>query len=369
MNDPARRRTYGFAAPGVSRLEGFLAVLFVAASGCARASPAPRNPFTDVAPTAPPDIEHGASEQRLLRRLEEAVVIFQSSPRRASKEQAEQVLRNFAEGLNAIDPAAAVRVRDLTDELAASSATSLTHAHLIVQALTAGRSALLGAEMRSGQRERYGEALDALSSDTGAIRDTSPLDEQRATISQAFRSAANAAFLARGREPPFPRPEPELREVELPRGYEAELEQAQSAVLKLATARWSNGRREAAAALLALADVVVAARPAEVSSDELTQIRLQAKRLHESTCSFGEAGRVKAALASALQVLERSRSGHVLAAALAARRSVDSIPERSTLALQRAVIQDALRATVHAFGELGIAACASSGVKDGTRGD
>jgi hypothetical protein len=356
-------------APSAARRLGLVASGCVFAFGCSGSAPSPRNPAANVARSTPPVLPQSGDRRGALDRLEDAVVLFQSSPRRAGKEQAARVLARFAEVLTGVAPSESVTVRDLSRELRSSSAASLTHAHLIVRALSAARTALLSVETPSGRRDGYRSALDALARDVGVIRDTSPLDEQRAAISQAFRSAANAAFVAEGWEPPFRPVTPNPREVQSAHGYEVELEQARNAALALASAEWTSGRAEAAGALLALADLVVAALPAEGSSNDVAQLRFQAKALRESKSSFGEASWVKAALTSALRVLERSRGGSVSASSLAARRSVDGIAERSTLGLQRAIVQDALRATIDAFGEVGVGACSDSATTDGTAGD
>jgi hypothetical protein len=109
-------------------------------------------------------------------------------------------------------------------------------------------------------------------------------------------------------------------------------------VLDLARARWAHGRKGAASALAALAQVLAAAAPSGSLEAHVAEIRFQAERLSRTdTSSLGEAAWIKKALLAALEGLELLRKGRGPGSSnwsRMARQAVDSIQERSTINLR-----------------------------------
>ena len=127
-------------------------------------------------------------------------------------------------------------------------------------------------------------------------------------------------------------------------------ERARAQLLELGQSGFSDMRTSAANVLDTLAALTASLDVEQQLKVGVSEIRFQAKRLHR-TDSFVRAGWIARALNAALDGLERLECSQQLEAWLrAARRSVDVIDDRTTLAFQQAPVQDAFRATVDAFG-------------------
>lgn len=135
--------------------------------------------------------------------------------------------------------------------------------------------------------------------------------------------------------------------------FDEELEQARNAVSELATTPWPQAREGSAHALASLADVLETADCGKVQAARISEIRTQATRLSTADAlAFGEGERLRAGLSTVLDALEAIPLGArpvAVAWLRAARRSVATITESTSLSFQRAPVQDAFRTTLDAF--------------------
>ena len=135
------------------------------------------------------------------------------------------------------------------------------------------------------------------------------------------------------------------------------LERAFPAARKLAKLRDQFAAEQASIVLDALADAIESVPGASTRvADQLTEVRFQAKRLHRSErLSLGLARWIAEGLTAATNALEAlGAQGDISNFWIAqARASTAAIDVKSGLTFQRAVVQDATRATLDAFSAFG----------------
>lgn len=131
---------------------------------------------------------------------------------------------------------------------------------------------------------------------------------------------------------------------------------ARGSVLKLGQTPWTEARQASARALLSLARLVDGACRGERRCPPDSNIRDQAERLQKSDpLTFGEAAWIKAGLVAALAALDTQNAPCARKASVlppwtsAAGAAVAAIAGPTSLAFQRAQVQDAFRAVVDAF--------------------
>jgi hypothetical protein len=170
----------------------------------------------------------------------------------------------------------------------------------------------------------------------------------------AVRRAADAAFLAAGRERHFTAQRSAATTVGNLDAFSRRIAAATAAVEKLARTESPLGRQSASEALMALADAIEAApaRPDEVAG-RVAEIRFQAERLRRADpLSFGDTRWIQLALIAALDslvALPTGRAARMRPWVAAARRATDAITPGRSLSFQRAAVQDAFRAVVDGF--------------------
>jgi hypothetical protein len=320
-------------------------VVATLALSCAHQAPPPTNPFRNASSAEP-----AMAPQESLRRLRDCAVLVTSSPEPLDGPAVSRCFVELARLFESTNATGARELRETASRLE-HAGSALSQPATLKQGLKVTRRILSEASTPTTLRSEYVESLRRLVEATSAIDDVLPLDQQRATTGRAFRAVVNSAFLLRTGTAPFD-VSGEAPSLPTANAYGPALENAENAVLELARSRWSNGRGEAADALTAITDALIATAGESGNDEQLTNLRYQTKRLRETESSFGQTTWIKSALVSVLDVLERryrQEAGANPSSIVAARRSVESIKEPSTLGLQRAMIQDALRATIAAM--------------------
>jgi hypothetical protein len=310
-----------------------------------------------------------ATRSQSLERLAEDVDALGAPSSELTQPAVAKVLKELGRSLEPISHASSLRVQEVALRLGGAPANSLSQAGLLKQALDLVLKALVPFASPPGREKDYRKGLQGLSQSTEAVQDLLPFVEQRERTNAALQAAVDAIFLARGGEPPFgvanQRETPALRLGPT----DMQLEEAREDVSKLARATMLDSSTAAANALNALADVVATTETDAKLKALIAEARFQGQRLERaSTTRFGQAGWVRSGLIAVLDGLDIVQHGPAHAPcpwSQVARAVVVSIDAHSSLAFQRAVIQDAFRATVDALAVAaerpGKDACAESG--------
>lgn len=316
--------------------------------GCARPpalqSPAPRAGDQLVRPTG----------TRALNTVADDVEALSGEKGDLSQPTVAKVLDKLGRSMEPISHATNLRIHDVAQRLAAAPANSLSHTGLFKQGLGLLLQGLVPFAPPPAREQTYRKAVQALSRSTDMLQDVVPLAEQRAATVTALRAAVDAVFVARDGEPPFGEAA-RLDTPSVPLGpTDVEIEQARDEISKVARAPELGSAVATGRALSSLADVLAAADASNTVKDFISEARFQAERLerNDPTARFGQGGWVRAGLVSLLDGLDRLRhsaTNRPSPSSLTARGAVLGIEEESSLAFQRPLVQDALRATVEAF--------------------
>jgi hypothetical protein len=149
------------------------------------------------------------------------------------------------------------------------------------------------------------------------------------------------------------------------------LEKGSSAARKLATVSGHDAAKQASIVMSALAEAIDKIPGAsERVADQITELRFEAQRLDRADrMSFSLAHWIQEGLVAALKALEALSPSNEPAAfwIRQARSAARAIDENSGLAFQRAIVQDAIRATLDAFVVLGRGPAASNDCQAATR--
>lgn len=317
------------------------------AMGCshAQAVPFPSSPATETSPDA---------SGRALSALANQVDALGSDGGKLDQATLAKLLEKLAQNMEPVSHAAHLRVHEVAQRLAGAPANSLLRPGLVKQGLDLILKGLVPFEIPPARAPEYRQTLQALAQSTAAIQDLLPLDAQRPRTAAALRAAVDAIFVARAGEPPFGEAE-NIDTPPVPLGpMDAELAQARGDISKLAEIKTLDAAPASGRALASLADVLAAADRTGKAKSSLDEARFQATRLErgDRTVRFGQAGWIRAGVTSLLDGLDTLQHGPAnqpSAWSQVARTAVVHIDERSSLAFQRAAIQDALRATVDAF--------------------
>jgi hypothetical protein len=131
------------------------------------------------------------------------------------------------------------------------------------------------------------------------------------------------------------------------------LEKGLSAARGFAKSSGHDAAEQASIVLTALADAIESIPGASARvSEQLTEVRFEAKRLHRSDrMSFGLPRWIKEGLTAAITALEAQspHGGCTTFWISQARSSISAIDAKSSLTFQRAPVQDALRTALDAF--------------------
>jgi hypothetical protein len=131
------------------------------------------------------------------------------------------------------------------------------------------------------------------------------------------------------------------------------LDKGLSAARGFAKSSGHDAAEQASIVLASLADAIESIPGASGRvSEQLTEMRFEAKRLHRSDrMSFSLPRWIKEGLTAAVTALEAQspQGGRATAWIAQARSSISAIDAKSSLAFQRAPVQDALRTTLDAF--------------------
>lgn len=316
------------------------------AVGCTHA-PVVQSPLPVAAPAA------AATRSQSLDRLAEDVDALGVPTSELTQPAVAKVLKELGRSLEPISHASNLRVQEVAQRLGGAPAHSLSQAGLLKQGLDLVLKALVPFASPPGREKDYRKGLQGLSQAIQAVQDLLPFVEQRERTNAALQAAVDAIFLARGGEPPFgianQRETPPLRL----RPTVAQLEEARGDVSKLARAKMLDSSTAAANALTALADMLATTETDAKLNALIAEARFQAERLERaSTVRFGQAGWVRSGLIAVLDGLDLVQHGPANAPcpwSQVARAAVVGIDAHSSLVFQRAVIQDAFRATVDAL--------------------
>lgn len=338
----------------------FLAVsLAFVAQGCA--SERHHAPEMKAPPPAPPAREmHGEDPPvpESLRRLSVEVESLGTCPSPPRDRELARALRALANALELVRGAAPgerspLKLRETAGKLESSSTSSLNHVELLKDALSITLQSLVATPPPPGRKAEYRSTVEALSRSIDALNPERALLDQWQIATGAFRAAADAVYLARGRSPAFGEAAPDGAPRIAVGSTEAELEEARADVLKLGQTRWPLARQAMGRALSSIADVVEACVGAGEQRDRISKIRYEAERLRSTdSMTFGKADWVKRGLTTALDALENQQGDQPETLApwsRAARRAIDGIEERRSLPFQRAALQDGYRSTIDAF--------------------
>jgi len=166
--------------------------------------------------------------------------------------------------------------------------------------------------------------------------------------------AAASAEPAPNEAPAAARPPPTAETLAKASGaFSGALEKGLSAARGFAKSSGHDAAEQASIVLASLADAIetIPGAAARVS-EQLTEVRFEAKRLHRSDrMSFSLPRWIKEGLTAAATALEAQSPQRACATfwIAQARASISAIDAKSGLAFQRALVQDALRTTLDAF--------------------
>jgi hypothetical protein len=232
-----------------------------------------------------------------------------------------------------------------------SAPESVSHADDVLTGLQAAQRRLRALQVEPSRTTAFEAALAALDDEVSAIGSERPLLQQRQTTARAFRVLADAVFLAAGQDAPFGG---QSRSMLAARSVEQLMEQLRSDTAALAGADLTTVRTRAADAMLSLADLVSRLGGATRGAEDAKEITFQAERLRrEESAPFARSQWVERGLLAALQTLdslETCRPDKIDDWVKTAQRAATDLPEHGTLSFQHARVQDAVRATVDAFG-------------------
>lgn len=251
-------------------------------------------------------------------------------------------LRRLAEVVEKLSaPTDAAGIRFAADELDATTEESMEHADLVLRALRDAQHALDLSPV--SKRRDVLTALATADDAIGNIEPDRPLLDQQPVIVDALEAVTNAAAVVRGAPPPFGIAEAKPPEPD--RSPATALADARKHALALARSGWMDVRPAASSFIADLANVL-AACPG--TRDQVTKLLLESERLaHATLGGYEEARWIKGALGVAIESLQTQVGG--AGAGRDARDAIANIDVRSSLAFQRATIQDAVRATLDAF--------------------
>jgi hypothetical protein len=275
------------------------------------------------------------------------------TPEAISASEATRVLADLADALDALfgtSAPEAARVRDAAARLNAAQTPNVLAT--IQDGLSAALTCLVHRTPPRGRESEYRRAVNGMTRALRTLKASPPPQPWSTPVVSVLRDAADAIALAQGIDAPFAAPEATARQ-QLPSSFDAGIEAARKAVLKLGRADWTDARAFAADALAAIADALAVGRGSEQVQEQISRLRFQAERLRRAgPTDLGQGKTVKVGLSAALDVLD------ALATALQsdarvqwlsnARAAVAGINGDEPLTFQRATIQDAYRTTLAA---------------------
>lgn len=253
------------------RLRGAASCLLLTA--CASAPG--RAPSDAAAPRQRPAPERSDS----LTDLSNAVAEFEAAPSDQPQRDVGRVLRALGRAIEPVSHGEHLRLQRAGRALAATPAGSLSHAGRLKQSLAQLLHTLISKASAPARGTALRRTLRALKDKTLALDELLPVRDQRSNVLAAMHAAANAVFLARGAQPPFPAAQGVEQPVVPLAPFDEELETARSEVAKLAQISLMGSAAASAQALAAVADVLEAADGQRRVTAKVAQVRFEAERL------------------------------------------------------------------------------------------
>lgn len=298
---------------------------------------------------------------RDLRALRAAVADVSLAGDDADHAKIVAALNRLADVVRVDDRDAATRIDRLATQLRESSPRSGAHTDMVKRALQEAALALaapLPPRPRASARDAYVAARRA----EAELLADEPLRLQTAEVAAALRSVANLAAARRGLSPLFVISADADELGYDPERFAQRARRASVLVSELAAdSDWKTSGTKAVAALDALADALavapVVAKP-QAWGTLVSAIRYEALELErEGGLSPGRSGRVKAGLTAALRGLELAMAADESESPVieAARSAIEAIDTSSAFVFQRAILQEAFRATADAYLSIAIA--------------